>query len=112
MCVQAGSPFRENKSVINEIQAITFRHTSKVLGDQIGLVFYNYSKDGKHQHSQMMIGLAISTDGIPNSLFSILIFLTGENLERYSKLLNRGRLGVMSPRRSFLAASKSLKLPS
>lgn len=74
---------RLNESVINEIQAITFRHTSKVLGDQIGLVFYDmttlyfevdkeddlrkigYSKDGKHQHPQIMIGLLVSTNGYP-----------------------------------------------
>jgi len=69
--------------VINKIQDITFNHTSKILNHQIGLVFYDmttlyfevdhedklrkigYSKDGKHQHPQIMIGLLVSTNGYP-----------------------------------------------
>jgi len=72
-----------NETVINKIQGITFNHTSKVLKGQIGLVFYDmttlyfevdqedklrkigYSKDGKHQHPQIMIGLLVSTNGYP-----------------------------------------------
>lgn len=70
-------------AVIDYIQQITFRHTSKILDSRIGLVFYDmttlyfevdkeddlrkigYSKDGKHQHPQIMIGLLVSTNGYP-----------------------------------------------
>lgn len=72
-----------NDAVIDDIQDITFRYTSEVLDNQIGLVFYDmttiyfeidkedalrkigYSKDGKHQHPQIMIGLLVSTNGYP-----------------------------------------------
>lgn len=73
-----------NETVIDKIQDITFGHTSKVLDNQIGLVFYDmttlyfetdkedddlrkigYSKDGKHQHPQIMIGLFVSANGYP-----------------------------------------------
>lgn len=74
-----------NDAVIEKIQNITFSHTKKVLDNQIGLVFYDmttlyfevdkedelrkigYSKDGKHQHPQIMIGLLVSTNGYPIS---------------------------------------------
>ena len=70
-------------SVIDHIQAITFNYTRKILNNEIGLVFYDmttlyfeidkedelrkigYSKDGKHQHPQIMIGLLVSTNGYP-----------------------------------------------
>lgn len=72
-----------NETIIDKIQNITFNHTSKVLDNKIGLVFYDmttlyfevdkenelrkigYSKDGKHQHPQIMIGLLVSTNGYP-----------------------------------------------
>lgn len=65
------------------IQKIIFNHTKKVLGGKIGVVFYDmttlyfeamdeddirkigYSKDGKHQHPQIMLGLLVSTNGYP-----------------------------------------------
>lgn len=71
--------------VITSIQAITFNYTKQILDNQIGLVFYDmttlyfetdkeddlrkigYSKDGKHQHPQIMIGLLVSTNGYPIS---------------------------------------------
>jgi len=71
------------EAVINTIQSITFNYTKKILNNQIGLVFYDmttlyfetdkedqlrkigYSKDGKHQHPQIMIGLLVSTNGYP-----------------------------------------------
>lgn len=72
-----------NDQVIDKIQQITFNHTRQVLQTDIGLVFYDmttlyfeadkedelrkigYSKDGKHQHPQVMIGLLVSTNGYP-----------------------------------------------
>ena len=65
------------------IEDITFEHTKKVLRGQIGVVFYDmttlyfeaseeddyripgFSKDGKHQQPQIMIGLLISSHGYP-----------------------------------------------
>jgi len=69
--------------VTQQIQQITFDHTRKVMNGEIGLVFYDmttlffeaereddlrrigYSKDGKHQHPQIMIGLLVSSNGYP-----------------------------------------------
>lgn len=67
------------------IQHITFNHTSKVLRGKIGVIFYDmttlyfeasdeddlrkigYSKDGKHQHPQIMLGLLVGRNGYPLS---------------------------------------------
>lgn len=67
----------------DNIQQITFEHTSKVLHGKIGVVFYDmttlyfeasyeddlrkigYSKDGKHQHPQIMLGLLVGKNGYP-----------------------------------------------
>jgi transposase len=65
------------------IEAITFEHTKKILQGNVGVVFYDmttlyfesseeddyritgFSKDGKHQQPQIMIGLLISSQGYP-----------------------------------------------
>ncbi len=65
------------------VQQISCRHTRKVLGGQIQLVFYDvttlyfeidseddlrktgFSKEGKHQHPQIMLGLLVSEGGYP-----------------------------------------------
>lgn len=65
------------------IQEIIFQHTKKVLNGKIGVVFYDmttlyfessdeddirkigYSKDGKHQHPQIMLGLLVGKNGYP-----------------------------------------------
>jgi len=65
------------------IEEITFEHTKKILKGKIGVVFYDmttlyfeaseeddyrvtgFSKDGKHQQPQIMIGLLISSLGYP-----------------------------------------------
>jgi len=65
------------------IEDITFEHTKNVLHGKIGVVFYDmttlyfeaskeddyripgFSKDGKHQQPQIMIGLLISNHGYP-----------------------------------------------
>lgn len=70
-------------NVIEKAQQITFNYTQKILAGNIGLVFYDmttlyfeaeqedelrkigYSKDGKHQHPQIMIGLLVSSNGYP-----------------------------------------------
>jgi transposase len=73
-----------------KVQQISVEHTRKILGGQIGLVFYDvttlyfesdyddgfrekgFSKDGKHAQPQVVLGLLVSRDGYPlsYSLFS------------------------------------------
>lgn len=66
-----------------EVQRISYEHTLKVLGGTISLVFYDvttlyfeieredglrktgFSKDGKHQNPQIVLGLLVSTGGYP-----------------------------------------------
>ena len=68
-----------------QIQEISVEHTRKVLGGQIGIVFYDvttlhfesaredvlrcpgFSKDGKTSESQIVLGLLVSRDGYPLS---------------------------------------------
>jgi len=65
------------------VQQISYKHTLQVLGNKISIVFYDvttlyfeiddedelrktgFSKDGKHQHPQIILGLLVSTDGYP-----------------------------------------------
>jgi len=67
------------------IQQISVEHTRKILGGQIGLMFYDvttlyfetdygdelretgFSKDGKHSQPQVVLGLLVSKDGYPLS---------------------------------------------
>lgn len=68
-----------------ELQRISVEHTRKILGGAIGLVFYDvttlyfesdhadslrekvFSKDGKHSHVQVVLGLLVSSGGYPLS---------------------------------------------
>lgn len=68
-----------------EIQQISVSHTKEILGNKIGLLFYDvttlyfetdkkdelrekgFSKDGKHGQSQVVLGLLVSKDGYPLS---------------------------------------------
>lgn len=74
---------RLNSRYKQQVEEISFRYTKKVLGGQIGIVFYDmttiyfessqtdelketgFSKDGKHQHPQIFLGLLVGTDGYP-----------------------------------------------
>ncbi len=65
------------------VQRISFEHTMQVLGGQVSIVFYDvttlyfeieredelrkagFSKDGKHQHPQILLGLLVSVDAYP-----------------------------------------------
>jgi transposase len=65
------------------VQEISYRHTLKVLENNISVVFYDvttlyfeindeddlrksgFSKEGKHQHPQIVLGLLVSVDGYP-----------------------------------------------
>lgn len=69
----------------DKIQQISVEHTRKILGGQIGLMFYDvttlyfetdqrdelrqtgFSKDGKHSHPQIVLGLLTSKQGYPLS---------------------------------------------
>lgn len=65
------------------VQQISYEHTKKILGGRISVVFYDvttlyfetdeqdelrrtgFSKDGKHQHPQIVLGLLVSRGGYP-----------------------------------------------
>ncbi len=65
------------------IQQISYEHTLKILGGQISVVFYDvttvyfqiddedeirkrgFSKEGRHQNPQIVLGLLVSVDGYP-----------------------------------------------
>ena len=66
-----------------KIQTISYKHTLKILGGSISVVFYDvttlyfqannedeirkrgFSKEGKHQNPQIVLGLLVSIDGYP-----------------------------------------------
>lgn len=66
-----------------QVQQISYRHTLKILGDKLSIVFYDvttlyfeiadeddlrktgFSKDGKHRHPQIILGLLVSAGGYP-----------------------------------------------
>jgi len=72
-----------NAELKPSIERISFEHTKKLLNGKIGVVFYDmttlyfeaseeddyripgFSKDGKHQQPQIMIGLLVSSHGYP-----------------------------------------------
>lgn len=67
----------------DEVQKISYEHTLKILNNNISIVFYDvttlyfeidkedelrktgFSKEGKHQHPQIVLGLLVSVDGYP-----------------------------------------------
>jgi transposase len=74
----------ELQSTLKEqVEQISFNHTKKVLGKNIGVIFYDmttlyfeasseddirkigFSKDGKHQNPQILLGLLVGTEGLP-----------------------------------------------
>src|SRR6266705_730268 len=68
---------------IKEVQKISYQHTLKILGGHLTIVFYDvttlyfeaadeddlrqtgFSKDGKHQQPQIVLGLLVSQQGYP-----------------------------------------------
>lgn len=66
-----------------QVQEISFAHSRKVLGGEVNIVFYDvttlyfeidtedelrkmgFSKEGKHQNPQIVLGLLVSIDGYP-----------------------------------------------
>jgi len=72
-----------NSKYKHQVEDIGFAHTSKLLNGRIGVVFYDmttiyfessqpdelrmtgFSKDGKHQHPQIFLGLLVGKNGYP-----------------------------------------------
>ena len=72
-----------NYTLKSKVEDISFTYTEKLLGGNIGVVFYDmttiyfeaskpddfripgFSKDGKHQNPQIMLGLLVGKDGYP-----------------------------------------------
>ncbi len=70
-----------NKSLKEQVEQITFKHTKKVLGGNVSVVFYDmttiyfeasdeddlrktgFSKDGKHSNPQIFLGLLVGLEG-------------------------------------------------
>jgi transposase len=67
----------------SDVEDISFRYTKKILGGEIGIVFYDmttiyfesdlgdefretgFSKEGKHRHPQIYLGLLVGKNGYP-----------------------------------------------
>jgi transposase len=72
-----------NSKYQHQVEDISFSHTQKLLNGRIGVVFYDmttiyfessqpdelrmtgFSKDGKHQHPQIFLGLLVGKNGYP-----------------------------------------------
>jgi len=72
-----------HKDYFQQVQQISYLHTLEVLGGDLAVVFYDvttlyfeadreddfrisgFSKDGKHKHPQILIGLLVSVGGYP-----------------------------------------------
>ncbi|REG84438.1 hypothetical protein C8N25_11512 [Algoriphagus antarcticus] len=72
-----------HKEFIDKVEEVNFGHFKQILGGQVGIVFYDmttlyfetpdeddlckigYSKDGKHQHPQIKLGLLVEPEGYP-----------------------------------------------
>lgn len=74
---------RLNSRYKHQVEQISFNYTRKLLGGRIGIVFYDmttiyfessqpdelretgFSKEGKHQHPQIYLGLLVGREGYP-----------------------------------------------
>src|SRR5690554_189707 len=72
-----------HKEQIEQVKQISLKHTLQILGNDLSVVFYDvttlyfeaseeddlrktgFSKDGKHQHPQIVLGLLVSHNGYP-----------------------------------------------
>lgn len=80
MCRYLDKLYKSHKT---QVQQISYHHTQIILGDEISVVFYDvttvyfeindeddlrktgFSKEGKHQHPQIVLGLLVSKGGYP-----------------------------------------------
>ncbi len=119
--------YREQKE---QIQQISYEHTREVLGDKIRVVFYDvttlyfqidnednlrirgFSKEGKHQNPQIVLGLLVSIEGYPLA-FEIFEGNKFEGhtmlpvLERFKKKYNLEKLVIVAD--SGLLSNKNIK---
>ncbi len=87
LCISVYSIYRYldklQKSQIEKVKDISLKHTQKLLGNEMRIVFYDvttlyfesreedefkrmgFSKDGKHQQPQIVLGLLVSRGGYP-----------------------------------------------
>lgn len=74
---------RLNSKYKHQVEEISFNYTKEILGGKIGIVFYDmttiyfessqpdelretgFSKEGKHQHPQIYLGLLVGKEGYP-----------------------------------------------
>jgi transposase len=120
-----------NNKLKSKIEDISFSYTKNILGGSIGVVFYDmttiyfeasesddfriagFSKEGKHQHPQILLGLLVGRDGYPigYELFEGNTF-EGHTLipvlERYSKRFNLEKPVVIAD--SGLLTKSNIKL--
>ena len=72
-----------HRKLKEQVEQIAFDHTKSILGDNLTIVFYDmttlyfeaadeddlritgFSKDGKHQHPQILLGLLVGSNGYP-----------------------------------------------
>ena len=112
------------------IENITFQHTRRILKGRVGVVFYDmttlyfeaseeddfripgFSKDGKHQQPQIMIGLLVGENGYPIG-YELFEGNTAETktlipvLETFQKKFNLGKPIVIAD--AALLSNKNIK---
>ena len=72
-----------DKGLKSQVEQISFEHTKSILGNEMSVVFYDvttiyfeaereddlrisgFSKEGKHKHPQILLGLLVAIDGYP-----------------------------------------------
>lgn len=88
-----------HKEQITQVQQISYNHTVQILRADISIVFYDvttlyfetededdlrktgFSKDGKHQQPQIVLGLLVSAGGYPLDYVPIIIGMKATNLK-------------------------------
>ena len=117
-------------SLKDHIENITFQHTRRILKGRVGVVFYDmttlyfeaseeddfripgFSKDGKHQQPQIMIGLLVGENGYPIG-YELFEGNTAETktlipvLETFQKKFNLGKPIVIAD--AALLSNKNIK---
>ncbi|WP_276505089.1 IS1634 family transposase [Terrimonas pollutisoli] len=108
-----------HESQIKQVQKVSYEHTLKLLSNQLSIVFYDvttlyfeaadeddlrktgFSKDGKHQQPQIVLGLLVSEGGYPLD-YEIFEGNTFEGktmlpvIEAFNKKYNPGQLIIVA----------------
>ena len=53
------------------VQQISYKHTLCTPGGELSIVFYDITKDGKHQNPQVVLGLLMSIEGYPVAYYIV-----------------------------------------